>query len=271
MSPLVQRNSKCNSPALFTLQGHTEYVTSVAFSPDGLTLASGSNDHTLKLWDRNGGRLRLTLSGHTGGVKSVAFSPDGRILASGSNDKTIKIWDLVSGTLLRTFEGHTDAVLSIAFSLDGKTLASGSTDETIRLWSTSKSRPIRAMQGNCGSVPKIAFSPDGRILASSSGDWKQPIKFWDVKSGQEVCSLASSRVDVVTSIAYSNNGHTLASGNWGGVTIKLWDTVSGELVGTLPGHNGLVYSLAFSPDRRILASASRDKTIKLWNLGDVFI
>jgi WD40 repeat protein len=135
----------------------------------------------------------------------------------------------------------------------------------------SKFKSIRTMQGNCGSVPKIAFSPDGRHLASSSGDWKQPIKFWNMTSGEELSALTPSRTDVVTSIAYNRNGHTLASGNWGGVTIKLWDTASGELVGTLPGHNGLVYSLAFSPDGHLLASASRDKTIKLWNLGDAFI
>jgi len=250
---------------------HDNMVLSAQFSPDGKRIATGCMDGTARIWDAQTGQPLTPPMKHDGQAFSVAFSPDGRILASGSNDKTIKIWDLVSGTLLRTLEGHTDAVLSIAFSLDGKILASGSCDETIRLWSTSRFKPLRTMQGNCGSVPKIAFSTDGRRLASSSGDWKQPIKFWNVASGQEVCSLAPSRVDVVTSIAYNNNGHTLASGNWGGITIKLWDTVSGELVGTLPGHNGLVYSLAFSPNGRIRASASRDKTIKLWNLGDAFI
>jgi WD40 repeat protein len=120
---------------LRTLTGHTSRLYSVAFSPDGETLASGSSDNTIKLWDVSSGMLVRTLSGHTSYVYSVAFSPDGETtLASGSVDHTIKLWDVASGILLRTLTGHTSNVHSVAFSSYGETLASGSNDGTVLLW-----------------------------------------------------------------------------------------------------------------------------------------
>jgi WD40 repeat protein len=105
-----------------TLNGHTGWVWSVAFSPDSKTLASGSWDETIKLWEVATGKEQATLKGHVGRVLSVAFSPDGKTLASGSGDSTIKLWDMVTGKNTATLKGHTNAVYSVAFSPDGKTL-----------------------------------------------------------------------------------------------------------------------------------------------------
>ena len=117
------------------LEGHTNDVLSVVFSPDGSLLASGSWDKTIRMWDAETGALLRTLEGHTEAVLSVAFSPDSSLLASGSWDKTIRMWDAETGTLLRTLEGHRYSVNSVAFSPDGSMLAtSGSRDDTIRMW-----------------------------------------------------------------------------------------------------------------------------------------
>jgi WD40 repeat protein len=121
---------------LLTLKGHTSFVESVVFSPDGSRLASASFDRTIKIWDTASGQVLHTLKGHTSVVTSVAFSPDGRRLASvsGVGDQTIKVWDTANGQELRTLKAHTGAVLSVAFSPDGNRLASCSTDQTIQVF-----------------------------------------------------------------------------------------------------------------------------------------
>ncbi|BAY29832.1 protein kinase [Nostoc carneum NIES-2107] len=246
-----------------TLTGHSNWVTSVAISPDGKTLASGSHDKTIKLWNLATGKLIRTLTGHSGWIHSVAFSRDGNILASGSEDKTIKLWNLVTGEQIGTLTGHSNWVNSVAFSRDGKTLASGSEDTTIKLWNLATGKQIRTLTGHSGWIHSVAISQDGKTLASGSED--TTIKLWNLATGEQIRTL-SGHSNRVTSVAISPDGKTLVSGSWD-KTIKLWNLATGEQIRTFTGHSGYVFSVAISPDGKTLASSSDDLTIKLWNLA----
>ncbi|MEH2266183.1 WD40 repeat domain-containing protein, partial [Nostoc sp.] len=145
---------------------------------DGKTLASGSADKTIKLWDVSTGKAMKTLSGHSSSVISVVFSPDGKTLASGSADKTIKLWDVSTGKAMKTLSGHSSLVISVVFSPDGKTLASGSFDKTIKLWDVSTGKAIKTLTGHSSFVLSVVFSPDGKTLASGSDD--KTVILWDL-------------------------------------------------------------------------------------------
>jgi WD40 repeat protein len=253
-----------------SLKGHTEKVMSVAFSPDGVSLVSGSHDTTLKIWNLATNQAR-TFKGHRespyfGGINSVAFSPDGKTVASGGNDKTIKLWDVLTGKEICTFTGHAEKVYSIVFSPDGKILASGSKDRTIKLWSIEKYKGIYTIPGHSDEVLCVAFSLDGKILASGGATNDQTIKIWYLAENKFLTLKGHSDLfGGINSVAFSPDGKTLASGSKD-KTIKLWQLSNGKEIRTLVGHSDSVCSVTFSPDGKTLASGSKDRTIKLWQV-----
>ena len=184
---------------------HSAPVTSVAISPDGRYLITGSEDHTAKLWDIASGEELRSFAGHSDRIYSVAVSPDGRSLITGSKDKTAKLWEIESGKEVRSFAGHSDAVSSVAVSPDGRYLISGSWDKTAKLWDIETGEEVRSFAGHSKAVSSVAISPDGRYLITGSGD--QTAKLWDIASGEEVHSFAGHS-KAVSSVAISPDGRS---------------------------------------------------------------
>jgi len=213
-----------------------------------------------------------SLSGHTDGIWAVAFSPDGQTVVTGSDDKTVRLWDVATGAEIRRFEGHTGLLNSAVFSPDGQSIVTTGKDSTARLWNVATGAEIHRFEGNVGGLHWAAFSPDGKIIATGGGradfigqgaDYS--IRLWDTITGEQTRRF-EGHTGSVSWIAFSPDGKILASASRDG-TARLWDVATGEEIRRFEGHEAEVGSVAFSPDEKYIITAGQDNTVRTWDVA----
>ncbi len=237
---------------------HDNAVNSVAFSPDGKYVVSGSYDNTARVSEVSTGKeiARMT---HDGEVYTVAFSPDGKYVVSGSNDNTARVWEAGTGKEIARML-HNAEVNSVAFSPDGKYVLSGSTDYTARVWEAGTGKEIARMLHNA-EVNSVAFSPDGKYVLSGSTDYTARV--WEASIGKEIARMTHDFL--VSSVAFSPDGKYALSGSED-ATARVWETSTGNEIARML-HNGPVSSIAFSPNGKYALSGSYDNTARVWEVS----
>ncbi len=242
-----------------TLRGHEKVVFGLAFSPLEPSLASGSFDGTIRIWDATTGAVLRTLTGHDGWATAPCFSPDGlQLAAAGDGRRSLRIWDVQTGAVLRTLTGHSDRGVNCSYSPDGARIATASFDGTIKLWNVQTGDELRTLRGHEKSRIEVAWLPDGQRIVS--GGWDATVRIWDAASGEMLHVLGHD--DRVVDIAIHPDGTKIASSSWDN-TIRVWEVAGGALLRTIDCGTASPNAIAFSPEGDRL-TAGIDLSLKTW-------
>ena len=262
---------------------HTGDVWSVAVTPDGQYIVSGSYDDTVRLWRVEDGRLVRTMSGHTRDVQTVAVTPDGRYIVSAGDDKTVRVWELSTGECIRVLQGHTDIIWSVAVSADGRYIISGSYDGTIRMWEMERilsARPgdlhgannsVRRTFRQDNEIFSVVITPDGRYVLSANGDdfdrrEGNAIRVWDTENGEQVRVITGHTNDV-SCIALTPDGSRVVSASLDG-TVRLWNVADGRQLWSFDAHGDAAFAVTVTPDGRRVLSGGSDNNIRVLNIDN---
>ena len=257
---------------LLTYSGHAGEVTVVAWSPNGKYIASGGNDHTIRVWNAGTGTDLLISHGHSGGVPAITWSPDSTYLASASagplasggppaSDNAVQVWSATTGKPIYFYRGHSSGITDVTWSPTGNRIASSSTDYTVQVWDATTGQHPLIYRTHSWYIQAEAWSPDGRRLASGGPDGT--IQLWDAVSGHTFHSYRGHS-NGIESIAWSPDGRRIATAS-DDDTVRIWDVATGRFVYIYRGHASYVRAVAWSPDGSSIASGSSDKTVQVWD------